>query len=94
MAKRKILEEGRDYTFRSYFELAYEPDEILAEFDYKLVIQELSLPKTNQLLQRTAEFKQKIKEILPFVSLSNDTARRETLVSPLLLEVIRYCEDN
>ncbi|WP_414624987.1 hypothetical protein [Calothrix sp. CCY 0018] len=92
MAKRKILEEGRDYTFRSYFELAYEPDEILAEFDYTLIIQELSLPKTNQVLQRMAELKQKIKEILPFVSLSNETARRETLVSPLLLEVIRYCE--
>ncbi|MEO0838882.1 MAG: hypothetical protein AAF063_08265 [Cyanobacteria bacterium J06643_5] len=92
MAKRKILEEGRDYTFRSYFELSYEPDEILAEFDYTLVIQGLSLPKTNLELQRTAELKQKIREILPFISLSNETARRETLVSPLLLEVIRYCE--
>ncbi|MEO1374804.1 MAG: hypothetical protein AAFW70_10870 [Cyanobacteria bacterium J06635_10] len=92
MPKRKILEEGRDYTFRSYFELAYEPDEILAEFDYTLIIQELILPKTSQELKRTAELKQRIKEILPFVSLSNETARRETLVSPLLLEVIRYCE--
>ncbi len=92
MAKRKILEEGRDYTFRSYFELSYEPDEILAEFDYTLIIQELSLPKTNTELQRIVEFKQKIKEILPFVSLSNETARRETLVSPLLLELILYCE--
>ena len=92
MAKKKILEEGRDYTFRSYFELAYEPDEILAEFDYKLIIKELSLPKTNTELQRTAELKQRIREILPFISLSNETARRETLVSPLLLEVIRYCE--
>ncbi|MEA5596491.1 hypothetical protein [Rivularia sp. UHCC 0363] len=92
MSKRKILEEGRDYSFRSYFELAYEPDEILAEFDYKLIIQELNLPKTTQELLRTSELKQKIKAILPFVSLSNETARRETLVSPLLLEVIRYCE--
>ena len=92
MAKRKILEEGRDYTFRSYFELPYEPDEILAEFDYALVIKELSLPKTNTELQRTSELKQRIREILPFISLSNETARRETLVSPLLLEVIRYCE--
>ena len=92
MAKRKILEEGRDYTFRSYFELAYEPDEILAEFDYRLIIKELILPKTSQELKRTAELKQRIREILPFVSLSNETARRETLVSPLLLEVIRYCE--
>lgn len=61
MAKRKILEEGRDYTFRSYFELPYEPDEILAEFDYALVIKELSLPKTNTELQRTSELKQRIR---------------------------------
>ena len=26
------------------------------------------------------------------ISLSNETARRETLVSPILLEVIRYCQ--
>ena len=92
MAKRKILEEGRDYTFRSYFELSYEPDEILAEFDYTLIIKELYLPKISRELQGTIELKQKIRDILPFVSLSNETARRETLVSPLLLEVIRYCE--
>jgi hypothetical protein len=92
MAKIKILEEGRDYSFCSYFELAYEPDEILAELDYKLIIKELSLPKTTQELLGTAELKQKIRDILPFISLSNETARRETLVSPLLLEVIRYCK--
>ena len=92
MAKKKILEEGRDYTFRSYFELSYEPDEILAEFDYTLIIKELYLPKISRELQGTIELKQKIRDILPFVSLSNETARRETLVSPLLLEVIRYCE--
>ena len=92
MPKKKILEEGKDYTFRSYFELSYEPDEILAEFDYTLIIKELSLPQITQELPEIAELKQKIRDILPFVSLSNETARRETLVSPLLLEVIRYCE--
>ena len=92
MAKRKILEDGRDYTFRSYFELSYEPDEILAEFDYTLIIQELSLPKSNTELQRTAELKQKIIKVLPLVSLSNETARKEILVSPLLLEIVLYYE--
>ncbi len=92
MSKKKILEDGRDYTFRSYFELSYDPDEILAEFYYTLVIQELSLPKTTQALQRTTELKQKIREILPFVSLSNETARKEVLVSPILLEIALYCE--
>jgi hypothetical protein len=37
MSKIKILQEGQSYTFRSYFELPYEADEILAELSYSLV---------------------------------------------------------
>ncbi|BAZ21545.1 hypothetical protein NIES4073_24230 [Kalymmatonema gypsitolerans NIES-4073] len=37
MAKSKILQEDRDDTFGSYFEMNDEPDEILAELDYKLI---------------------------------------------------------
>jgi len=92
MPRQKILQEGQSYTFRSYFELPYEADEILAEFGYSLIRSELSLPKTSRELKIIAQLKQKIKRILPFVSLSNETARRETLVSPLLLEVIDYCQ--
>lgn len=91
MAKLKILQEGQSYTFRSYFELPYEADDILAEFDYSLVKSRLSLPQTTQPLDRLPELKQRIEDTLPFISLSNETARRETLVSPVLLEAIRYC---
>ncbi len=31
MSKPKILQEGESYTFGSYFELAYETEDILAE---------------------------------------------------------------
>lgn len=30
----KILQPEANYTFRSFFELPNDPDEILAEFDY------------------------------------------------------------
>ncbi len=92
MAKLKILQEGQSYTFRSYFELPYEADDILAEFDYSLKRAELSLPKTTRQLDHLPELKQKIRAFLPFISLSNETARRETLVSPILLEVVIYCQ--
>ena len=36
MTKASILEPGKPYTFRNYFEMAYEPDDILAEFDVTL----------------------------------------------------------
>ncbi|MEM9928097.1 MAG: hypothetical protein AAF915_31005 [Cyanobacteria bacterium P01_D01_bin.50] len=92
MAKRKVLESGRDYTFRSYFELSYDPDEILAEFDYTLIREELSLPQISQQIEGIADLKTKIKRILRFTSLNNETTRREILVSPLLLELVLYCE--
>ena len=60
MSKRKILEDGRDYTFRSYFELSYDPDEILAEFDYNLIREELSLPRVSQQIEGITELKTKI----------------------------------
>lgn len=82
MPKRKILQDDRDYTFRSYFELPYGIDEILAEFDYAFTTARLSLPKTTQALDRLPELKQQIEDILPFVRLSNESARREMLVSP------------
>ncbi len=92
MTKQKILQEGREYTFRSYFELPYETDQILAEFDYSLIVGNLSLPHTSRELGEIASLKQRITETLPFVSLSSETARRESLVSPVLLDLVRYCQ--
>ncbi|OCQ98501.1 hypothetical protein BCD67_08045 [Oscillatoriales cyanobacterium USR001] len=92
MIKRKILQEGREYSFRSYFELPYETDEILAEFDYSLVKVELSLPHTARELGEIESLKQRIRATLPFLSLSSEVARRESLVSPILLDIVRYCQ--
>ncbi|NER25332.1 MAG: hypothetical protein F6J96_32480, partial [Symploca sp. SIO1C2] len=92
MAKIKILQEDQSYTFRSYFELPYEADDILAELNYSLTRAELSLPQTNHQLASLPELKQKIRTFLPFISLSNETARRETLVSPIMLEVVIYAQ--
>lgn len=92
MTRRRILQEGQSYTFRSYFEMTYEADEILAELGYALSRASLELPRTNRQLERVAELRQRINESLPLVSLSSETVRRETLVAPVLLEVARYCQ--
>ena len=44
MSKASILEPGKSYTFRNYFEMAYEPDDILAEFGVLLQRSALTLP--------------------------------------------------
>lgn len=92
MPRRQILQQEQSYTFRSYFEMPYEADEILAELGYSLVRKRLDLPHSDRHLERLAELRQRIEESLLLVSLSSETARRETLVAPTLLEVARYCQ--
>ncbi|MBO3461987.1 hypothetical protein G7B40_028565 [Aetokthonos hydrillicola Thurmond2011] len=92
MTRRPILQEGQSYTFRSYFEMPYEADEILAELGYALVRKRLELPRSDRHLERLQELRLRIDESLELVSLSSETARRETLVAPTLLEVARYCQ--
>jgi hypothetical protein len=53
---------------------------------YSLIRKHLTLPRSDRHLQRLEELKQRIEESLPLVSLSSETARRETLVAPTLLE--------
>ncbi len=88
----KILQEGQSYTFRSYFEMPYEADEILAEFGYSLTKSRLSLPSAPAKPERLPELKQRLEETLLLVNLSNEAARREALVFPVILEVARFCQ--
>ncbi len=92
MSRVSILQENQSYTFRSYFELAYETEDILAEFGYSFVRQQLCLPQTNKKLEIVSKLRQQIQETLPLVSLSSETARREILIAPVLLEVARLCQ--
>ncbi|WP_228016080.1 hypothetical protein [Leptolyngbya ectocarpi] len=87
MSRSKILQEGKSYSFRQYFELPYEPDDILAEFGYGLTVGKLSLPMSNQPFERLQSLQQQIEDVLPLVSLTSEVARREVLVSPILLEI-------
>ncbi|MEI6442045.1 MAG: hypothetical protein WCO29_02660 [Nostocales cyanobacterium ELA583] len=88
----KILQEDQSYTFSSYFDLPYETDDILREFHYSFIKTELSLPQTDRtVVDELLLIKEKIRRVLPLISLSSETARRETLVAPILLEIIAIC---
>jgi len=89
--KIKILQEDQSYTFSSYFDLPYETDDILREFDYSFIKTELSLPQTDQPIDELLLVKEKMRKILPLISLSSETARRETLVAPILIAIIAIC---
>ncbi len=84
MSKQKILQAGQSYIFRSYFELPYDPEDILGELGYSLSKKSLNLPRKSNPLENIVILKNKINKFLPLVSLNNETARREILVSPIL----------
>ncbi|MEO1182970.1 MAG: hypothetical protein AAFX51_19515, partial [Cyanobacteria bacterium J06636_28] len=91
MAKPKILDPERSYTFRSYFEMTYDPEDILAEFGYRLQKARIALPRGQRILPQLSELQQRIERTLPVVSLTSETARRETLVAPILIDVAAFC---
>ncbi|NES84316.1 MAG: hypothetical protein F6K10_24515, partial [Moorea sp. SIO2B7] len=92
MTKNKILKEDQSYTFGSYFQLSYEPDDILAELGYRFSQSRLLLPQGKRLPEQIPELRQRIERTLPFVTLTSETARRETLVAPILLEIATFCQ--
>lgn len=91
MSKHKILQENQSYTFRSYFEMRYEIDEILAEFGYNFHKSRLSLPASSTQINAIPELQQRLEDTFILTNLSNQTARREALIFPILLEIARVC---
>ena len=83
----KTLKEDQSYTFRSFFELKAEPEEILADLGYRLVSAKLNLPQTTDRLDWQTQLLDRLEQSLTVVSLTSETARRETLVAPILLEI-------
>jgi hypothetical protein len=92
MTKLKILQEDQSYSFRSYFEMQAEADEIIANLGYSLKINQLVLPHSDRSPPQSQMLLQQIKDTLPLVILSSETARREVLVAPIILAVSVHCQ--
>lgn len=91
MSKPNILQKGVSYTFRSYFELPNDTDEVLAEFGYAFMRARLQLPKTSRQIDRLPELQQQLEETIPYVTLSSEAAKREILIAPVLTRVAVMC---
>ena len=87
----KLLDKEANYTFRSYFELPNDTDEILAEFGYDYAQARLQLPSTSAELSELDALKRRIERVLPHVQLTSEVAKREVLVAPILTEVAAVC---
>ncbi|BAZ52972.1 hypothetical protein NIES4103_56370 [Nostoc sp. NIES-4103] len=68
MKKVPVLQPNHSYTFRSYFEMAFEPEDILAEFGYAFKRSSFNLQKSGIELHKLANLKSRIEESLPYIS--------------------------
>src|SRR5262249_15227290 len=77
-------------TFSDYFKLNADVDEVLAHFSFTFEAKLCDLPRTDRRLERVADLKSRLLELLPHVSLTTEAARREFLIAPVLTDLIRY----
>ena len=86
-----ILNAGESYTFRSYFDMSYDIDKILAEFGYAFCTDRLVLPRTSRDISPLLQLKQEIETNLKLTILSSEISRREAVIAPILFAVARFC---
>ena len=86
----KIINPEQSYTFSKIFELKIEPKDLAKYFGYSFSRNKLNLPQYQGNLDRINQLKERIEEILPYASLSSEAARREILISPLILDLVHY----
>jgi hypothetical protein len=91
--KRSIFKEGKKYTFKDYFDLANPTEEIVAEFGYSYALGPLALPESERCdLQSIGQLKSDFYKVLPKLSLTSETAKREFLIAPILFEIAKETE--
>lgn len=85
----KIIDVNQSYTFSQIFELKIEPDDLAAEFGYTFQRTRLKLPQYVGDLSRLEDLRSRLEAVMPYVSLTNETSRREVFVSQVILEVVQ-----
>lgn len=67
-----------------------EVQDLVKEFGYNFERKLLKLPQFTGELNRNPQTQERIEEMLPYVSLTSDRAKREILVSPIIRDLIHY----
>ena len=86
----KVLDPKASYTFSKIFELKLIAKDLAQEFGYSLPRKRLDLPQYQGELDRIHDLQDRIEETLPYISLSTEAARREILISPVVIDLIHY----
>ncbi len=84
-----VLQPEQSYTFSKIFDLKVEADELSEYFGYTFQRKRLNLPQYSGSIDRLEELRSRIEAVMPYVSLTNETSRREVLISQVVLEVVQ-----
>ncbi len=90
MIKQSIISENTRYTFSDYFKMNHYTTEIVAHFGYSFEVQShAELPRAAIDVKTFADLRKRLEESLPHLVLTSEAARREFLIAPILLEIVR-----
>ena len=90
---KPIIDPTAALTFSDYYSLRATIKEVAEHFGYELHREPLDLPRPQTaqysvVASSAAEAKEQINKVLPFTNLESETARREILISPVMLKLI------
>ena len=85
-----ILKENKKYTFSDYFEMNNPTDEILSELGYSFSIAVIDLPESHDFDKSIIKnLQDTFYTVFPRIPLNSEIAKREFLIAPLLLELVK-----
>lgn len=87
MSRPRIIQPGQSYTFSKYFELPFSPEDILADLGCSYTRERLILPKSETDLNQIEGLRLIIERNFRRVKLLSEDARKQAIISPILLEV-------
>ncbi len=88
--KHSIIDKDKSYTFRDYFDLDPPIDELLDYFGYTRQVEKCTFPKTTIDTDYFSGLALLLEEHIRYVDLTSEIARRESLISPVLLKIAVY----
>jgi len=86
----KPLDANKPYTFSQIGKLNIASDDLLAEYGYSFSRNIIELESYTGTLDRLTETRRRIDEILFYIDLTNEAARREVLIAPVITDIVHY----
>jgi len=85
-----VIAPKKSYKFHDYFKLNPPVDELIDYFGYQHQTQYYQLPQTEIDEEYFSSLQNDLRETLLYVNLNSETARREVLISPVIIKMARY----